>query len=108
MLVKISDAVDLDLHVSADKPTIVMYSMETCVACKRVKSHMEKLAVEHPEISFVEVDVLKIKHPSTVDVVSLPTIKIFRKGDQVQQLGVLQSFLEFFKSTLNKLLSDID
>lgn len=73
-------------HMASDRPCLVLFSMRGCPACQAFKSPMRRFAMAHADISCVNVDVDRFEAISDeAKIKSMPTIILYRKGEQVSR-----------------------
>ena len=91
--------------LKSDKPVLVDYWAECCGPCKMMAPITEELAEEYKgkaKVGKINVD----KNPKTASqfgIMSIPTLKIFKDGDVVEDLMGVQE-KEFIKEKLDQYL----
>ena len=74
--------------LEADLPVLVDFWAEWCGPCHQIAPILEKLAEEYDgKIKFVKVDTEEnFETPSSYGVLSLPTLLVFKKGQQIERI----------------------
>ncbi len=85
---EITDAEFEQEVLKADLPVLVDFWAEWCGPCKMIAPILETLAEEYNgEIKFVKVDTEEnFETPSTYGVLSLPTLLVFKEGQQIERI----------------------
>ncbi len=74
--------------LKADLPVVVDFWAEWCGPCHQIAPILEGLAEEyHGKIKFVKVDTEEnFETPSSYGVLSLPTLLVFKEGQQIERI----------------------
>lgn len=79
------------LHAN-DKPLLVDFSAPWCGPCKLQRPILTSFAEKHPELDVAEVDIdASPQTARALNVLSVPTLVVFRGGEPVAQVRGLQS-----------------
>ena len=75
--------------LKADLPVLVDFWAEWCGPCHQIAPILERLAEEYDgKIKFVKVDTEEnFETPSTYGVLSLPTLLVFKEGQQIERIN---------------------
>ena len=85
---EVTDA-EFDQEVlKADLPVLVDFWAEWCGPCHQIAPILERLAEEYDgKIKFVKVDTEEnFETPSTYGILSLPTLLVFKEGQQIERI----------------------
>jgi thioredoxin 1 len=79
--------------IGANKPTIVKFQSESCVICRKVEPMLLATARRYGEaLSIVDADAEKnMDLANRFNVRGLPTLILFKKGEEVGRLGGFQT-----------------
>jgi len=70
------------IEASEDKPVIVDFWADWCMACKQLKPTIEEVAEERDDVDIVEVNVDEAqKKPQKYGVRSIPNVNLFIDGE---------------------------
>ncbi len=104
MLKKISDD-NFDENVkNASTPFVLVFSSPWCGTCKNVMLRMESLSEKFDAVQFGKIDITTSnKKPSEFEVLSIPSIIIFKDGEERDRIAGDVSEKEL-KEKIEKLL----
>ena len=74
--------------LKSDLPVLVDFWAEWCVPCRQIASMLGQLADEYDgQIKFVKVDTEEnFDTPSSYGILSLPTLLVFKEGQQIERI----------------------
>jgi copper chaperone CopZ len=75
------------LHAS--RPVVVLFSSPTCPACHFFKGRFREIAKTKNKVDFYEMDITATVTWRTYDILSVPTVLIFRNGELSQRFDAL-------------------
>ncbi|MFV2195512.1 thioredoxin [Nocardiopsis sp. LOL_012] len=84
----VTDATFKDEVLSNDKPVLVDFWADWCGPCKQLSPILEKIAEEHGD----KIEIVKLntdqnpETPRQYNVMSLPTMNVYKGGEVVQQI----------------------
>lgn len=86
-IIKIKDEKDFESHVlNANDKVMVDFYADWCGPCKMMAEVIEKISVENPELKICKVNIDENRDmASEYDVMSIPTIIMFEKGNAVSK-----------------------
>ena len=103
---EVTDA-EFDQQVlKADLPVLVDFWAEWCGPCHQIAPILERLAEEYDgKIKFVKVDTEEnFETPSSYGILSLPTLLVFKEGQQIERITGAHSKADLMRS-LDKVLA---
>ena len=84
------------LHTS--KPVAVLFSSQTCPACRVLKPRFRELAERQAgNVDFYEMDVAATETWKDYDVMGIPTVLVFRDGKPAERFGAVLNIDELEK-----------
>lgn len=95
-VIHVSSEAEYDkIRASTDRLVVVDFSAEWCGPCKKIAPVFEALAASTPSVTFIHVDVDKVRPEDGQGVSSIPTFKFFKKKSLVHEFsGADQSELQ--------------
>ncbi len=92
--------------LKADLPVLVDFWAEWCGPCQQIAPILERLAEEYDgKIKFVKVDTEEnFKTPESYGILSLPTLLVFKEGEQIERITGARSRGDL-KRSLDKALA---
>jgi len=75
------------LHSSRN--VAVLFTSPTCPTCKVFKPEFEELAERHEEADFYEMDIVSTERWRDYDVLSIPTVLVFKAGEVSERFTAL-------------------
>jgi thioredoxin 1 len=83
MLVEISDDNFEELVKKSESPFVLLFSSPWCETCKNVRRRIESVSELSNNVKFGGIDIsANLKTPSELQVLSIPTIIIFKNGEE--------------------------
>lgn len=81
-----------DEVIHAEKPVLIDFWASWCGPCRMLSPIVDELAEEHPEMKVCKVNVDEQEElAARFDIMSIPTLLVFRNGEQVAQSVGVQS-----------------
>ncbi len=107
-MAKPQEVTDADFEqevLKADLPVLVDFWAEWCGPCHQIAPILERLAEEYDgKIKFVKVDTEEnFETPSSYGILSLPTLLVFKEGQQIERITGARPRSELKRSLENAL-----
>lgn len=81
-----------DEVIHTEKPVLIDFWASWCGPCRMLSPIVDELAEEHPEMKVCKVNVDEQEElAARFDIMSIPTLLVFRNGEQVAQSVGVQS-----------------
>jgi thioredoxin 1 len=87
MFVEISDDNFDDFVINTESPFVLLFSSPWCETCKNVRLRMESVSEGYDKVKFGRIDIsANLKTPSEFQVLSIPSIIIFKNGEENERI----------------------
>ena len=88
MVAEITDANFEKLVTESAVPFFLVFTSPFCATCKKLSPVLETLSESYPHIGFGRIDIsTNLVVPSQYDVLSIPSLLVFRKGKTAKRGG---------------------
>lgn len=88
MLTEITDSNFEENVKKASSPFVLVFSSPWCGICKKVAPRIESLSEKYDKVKFGKIDITaNTQPPSEFQVLSIPTIIIFKDGEEKERMA---------------------
>lgn len=87
MFVEISDDTFEERVKKSDSPFVLLFSSPWCETCKHVRLRLESVSELYNNVEYGRIDIsANLKTPSELQVLSIPTIVVFKGGEENERI----------------------